>query len=110
MVRRSRTADLPLTRTLHPGEGALDGNHGTKRSNVAWARSRQQRGVAGRPALPRRAGKPGGWVGFEAWDSKASQESFIAERLATALVEGGVSGPPSRAEWLDLAAWRLPGA
>lgn len=56
------------------------------------------------------AGKPGGWVVFEVWNSKASQESFMAERLATALGAGGVSGPPSRAEWLDLAAWRLPGA
>lgn len=52
------------------------------------------------------AGKPGGWVVFEVWDSKASQESFMATRLAAALGEGGVSAPPTRVEWLDLAAYR----
>src|SRR4051812_17201876 len=48
--------------------------------------------------------KDGGWVVVEVWDSRASQERFMAERLGPALEEGGVGSPPSRAEWLDLAA------
>jgi hypothetical protein len=48
--------------------------------------------------------KPGGWVVFEVWDARASQERFMNERLGRALQEGGISGPPARAEWLDLAA------
>jgi hypothetical protein len=47
--------------------------------------------------------KPGGWVVFEVWESKADQERFMSERLGKALAEGGVDKPPSRAEWLDLA-------
>jgi hypothetical protein len=30
----------------------------------------------------------------------------MEDRLGRALQEGGISGPPSRAEWLDLAAHR----
>lgn len=52
--------------------------------------------------------KPGGWVVFEVWESKAAQEAFMGERLGRALSEGGVSGPPSRAEWLTLAAHVVP--
>jgi hypothetical protein len=48
--------------------------------------------------------KPGGWVVFEVWDSQESQGRFMAERLGRALQEGGIEGPPSRVEWLDLAA------
>ncbi len=50
--------------------------------------------------------KPGGWVVFEVWESQANQERFMAERLGRALQEAGVNGPPSRAEWIDLAAHR----
>jgi hypothetical protein len=50
------------------------------------------------------AAKPGGWVVFEVWSSRGDQERFMAERLGPALQVGGVDGPPSRAEWLDLAA------
>ncbi len=53
--------------------------------------------------------KPGGWVVFEVWSSKADQERFMEERLARALQEGGVEGPPSRMEWLDLSAHHNPG-
>ncbi len=49
-------------------------------------------------------GKPGGWVVFEVWDSRASQERFMRERLGPALHAGGVSSAPSRVEWLELAA------
>jgi hypothetical protein len=51
------------------------------------------------------AAKPGGFLVFEIWESKADQERFMEERLGRALQEGGVSGPPSRLEWLDLAAY-----
>jgi hypothetical protein len=48
--------------------------------------------------------KPGGWVVFEVWDSQADQQQFMEERLGRALQEGGVTDPPSRVEWIDLAA------
>jgi hypothetical protein len=49
--------------------------------------------------------KPGGWVVFEIWDSREAQGQFMNDRLGRALQEGGITGPPSRAEWLDLAAY-----
>jgi hypothetical protein len=48
--------------------------------------------------------KPGGWVVMEVWESQEAQGRFMEDRLRRALQEGGISGPPSRAEWLDLAA------
>jgi hypothetical protein len=48
--------------------------------------------------------KPRGWVVFEVWASQEDQQRFMDARLGRALQEGGVTGPPSRAEWLDLAA------
>jgi len=51
------------------------------------------------------AAKDGGFVVVEVWDSQASQERFMAERLGPALAQGGVDGPPARAEWLALAAY-----
>ena len=48
--------------------------------------------------------KPGGWVVFEVWESRQAQEQFMSGRLARALQEGGISGPPARVEWPDLAA------
>lgn len=53
--------------------------------------------------------KDGGFVVFEIWDSKASQEKFMNERLGRALQEGGVTDPPSRVEWLEIAAYHSPG-
>ncbi|MDX6563337.1 MAG: hypothetical protein QOD65_3151 [Gaiellales bacterium] len=50
--------------------------------------------------------KPGGWVVFEIWDSREAQGQFMNDRLGRALQEGGITGPPSRAEWIDLAAYR----
>jgi hypothetical protein len=50
--------------------------------------------------------KPGGWVVFEVWDSQESQGRFMSERLGPALQAGGIDGPPTRVEWLQLAAWR----
>ncbi len=50
--------------------------------------------------------KPGGWVVFEVWDSQESQGRFMAERLGPALQAGGITEPPARVQWLELAAWR----
>lgn len=50
-------------------------------------------------------GKEGGWVVFEVWRSQADQKRFMDERLGKALQECGVTGPPSRMEWLDLATY-----
>lgn len=55
------------------------------------------------------ARKDGGFVVYEVWASKADQERFMEERLGRALQEGGIEGPPSRMEWLDLAAHHNPG-
>lgn len=52
--------------------------------------------------------KTGGWVVFEVWESKEAQERFMSERLGRALSEGGVTAPPSRVEWLTLAAHVAP--
>jgi hypothetical protein len=46
---------------------------------------------------------PGGFVVFEIWDSKESQGRFMDDRLGAALQQAGVSGPPKRAEWLEIA-------
>ncbi|HEY1855657.1 MAG TPA: hypothetical protein VGG40_13820 [Solirubrobacterales bacterium] len=46
----------------------------------------------------------GGFVVYEVWRSRADQEQFMEERLGPALAAGGVEGPPSRVEWLQLTA------
>jgi hypothetical protein len=53
--------------------------------------------------------KAGGWVVFEVWQSQEAQERFMNERLGRALQEGGITEPPARVEWLDLAAYNSPG-
>jgi hypothetical protein len=45
----------------------------------------------------------GGLVVYEVWESQAAQGRFMRDRLAPALAEGGVTGAPSRVEWLELA-------
>ena len=54
--------------------------------------------------------KPGGWVVFEIWESKDAQERFMNERLGRALQEGGITEPPKRVQWLELAAYHSVGA
>ena len=56
------------------------------------------------------ATRDGGWVVFEVWDSPESQAAFMSERLGPALQQHGVTDPPARAEWLDLAAHHHPGS
>jgi len=54
--------------------------------------------------------KPAGWIVFEVWESRQAQEQFMNERLGRALQEGGVNEPPTRVEWLELAAYNSPGS
>ncbi len=42
-----------------------------------------------------------GWVVVEVWESREAQAAFMENRLAAALQAGGVTGPPSRMEWLS---------
>ena len=56
------------------------------------------------------AAKPGGWVVFEIWESKDAQERFLNDRLRPALEAAGVTTPPTRVEWLDVAAYASPGS
>jgi hypothetical protein len=46
----------------------------------------------------------GDLVVTEVWDSPAHQARFMESRLASALAEGGVTGPPSRVIWIELVA------
>lgn len=48
--------------------------------------------------------KPGGFLIYELWASKADQERFMEERLGKALQEGGIEGPPARMDWLAVQA------
>jgi hypothetical protein len=41
-------------------------------------------------------------VVFEVWESQAAQAAFMNGRLERALREGGMTAPPSRAEWSRL--------
>ncbi len=54
--------------------------------------------------------RPGGWVVFEVWESRDAQAEFMNERLGRALQEGGINEPPTRVEWLELAAYHSPGS
>ena len=53
--------------------------------------------------------KPGGWVVMEIWASQEDQQRFMERRLGRALQEGGITEPPTRVEWLDLAAYHYLG-
>lgn len=50
----------------------------------------------------------GGWVVYEVWDSKASQEAFMGSRLGAALGEVGVPAPAQVVE-SALVNHQLPG-
>jgi hypothetical protein len=49
---------------------------------------------------------PNGLAVYEIWESQAAQGRFMSERLAHALQQGGITGPPSRAEWQQLVGLR----
>jgi hypothetical protein len=55
------------------------------------------------------AAKPGGWVVFEIWESRDAQERFLSDRLGPALEAAGVTAPPTRADWLEVAAYASVG-
>ncbi len=46
----------------------------------------------------------------EVWDTPEHQAKFMEERLAAALAEGGITGPPSSITWIELIAHHTPGA
>jgi hypothetical protein len=43
----------------------------------------------------------GGWFVIEVWESKAAQDTFMANRLSPALQAAG-QPPPSRVTWIDI--------
>src|SRR5438128_1049652 len=53
--------------------------------------------------------KAGGWVVFEVWETRDAQERFMNERLGQALAHGGITDPPARVEWLEIAGYASPG-
>jgi hypothetical protein len=54
--------------------------------------------------------KPGGWAVMEVWASQADQQRFMEGRLGRALQEEGITEPPKRVEWIELAAHHYLGA
>ncbi len=56
------------------------------------------------------AAKPDGLVVFEVWESRDAQDRFLNDRLRPALEAAGVTTPPTRMEWLDVATHASPGA
>jgi hypothetical protein len=46
-----------------------------------------------------------GWLVMEVWTSRPEQQRFLQERLRAALEKAGVHGPPSREQWVELAAY-----
>jgi hypothetical protein len=55
------------------------------------------------------AAKPGGWVVFEVWQSRESQERFLNDRLRPALEAAELTASPTRVEWLEVAGYASPG-
>jgi hypothetical protein len=49
-----------------------------------------------------------GWMVMEVWDSRPAHQRFMEDRLGAALRDAGVTGPPSRMEWLELTAYHTP--
>jgi hypothetical protein len=52
----------------------------------------------------------GHFVVTEVWDSVKDQEAFMSSRLSSALVEGGIAGPPSKVTWIELIQHRHLGS
>jgi len=51
----------------------------------------------------------GQFVVMEVWDSPEHQARFMEQRLADALVKGGISSPPSDITWIELVSHQHPG-
>jgi hypothetical protein len=47
-------------------------------------------------------------VVFEVWESKEAQERFLNDRLRPALEAAGVTTPPTRVDWFDVAVYASP--
>jgi hypothetical protein len=45
---------------------------------------------------------------MEVWESQEHQQRFMEGRLGPAMQDGGITGPPGRVEWLELAAHHHP--
>jgi hypothetical protein len=43
-------------------------------------------------------------VVIEVWESTEHQARFMQERLGPALIEGGITGPPSSITWIELVS------
>lgn len=43
-------------------------------------------------------------VVIEVWDTPEHQAAFMENRLGQALVEGGITGPPSGITWIELVS------
>jgi hypothetical protein len=57
------------------------------------------------------ATKPGGGlVVFEIWESQEAQSDFMNGALGSALQAAGVSGPPTKVEWLNVEAYQSLGS
>lgn len=48
-------------------------------------------------------------VVIEVWDTPEHQARFMESRLAQALADGGVAGPPSSITWIELESHLNPG-
>ncbi len=46
----------------------------------------------------------GTFVVTEVWESVEDQESFMKNRLASALAKGGITKPPSSVTWIELVS------
>ena len=51
----------------------------------------------------------GDLVVTEVWDTPEHQARFMEERLAAALVKGGITGPPTSVTWIELVSHHRPG-
>jgi hypothetical protein len=49
-----------------------------------------------------------GWIVVELWETREDQDAFMRSRLAPALQQAGVTGPPKRSEWSKTRAHHSP--
>ena len=51
----------------------------------------------------------GYFVVTEVWDTPEHQARFMEEHLGAALVEGGITNPPTSVTWIELISHHRPG-